>query len=82
MDLPIKFPSQQEVIDGEVARFRALSPEERVRELDEMFRLYHFLVAQSRNPELIARMAEEEEERGRKAVFEFAARHGYQPTAE
>lgn len=76
MDLPIKFPSQIEVITEEVTRFRALSPEDRVLELEEAFRLYHFLASQSRRPDIIARVAEEEEERGRKAVFDFAARHG------
>ena len=29
MDLPIKFPSETEVILEDVARFRALTPEER-----------------------------------------------------
>ena len=76
MKLPIKFPSQEEVITKEVMRFRALSPDQRVRELDEMFRLYHFLASHSPRPDVIARVAEEEEERGRKAVLEFAARHG------
>ena len=31
MDLPVKFPSETEVILDDVARFRALSPEERIR---------------------------------------------------
>ena len=31
MDLPVKFPSDTEVILEEVARFRALSPAERIR---------------------------------------------------
>ena len=31
MNLPIKFPSDTEVILEEVARFRALSPGERIR---------------------------------------------------
>ncbi len=31
MDLPIKFPSETEVILEEVARFRALSPKERMQ---------------------------------------------------
>ena len=33
MDLPIKFPSDAEVILEEVTRFRALSPENRVRSI-------------------------------------------------
>ena len=31
MDLPVKFPSETEVILEDVARFRALSPRERIR---------------------------------------------------
>ena len=31
MDLPVKFPSETEVILEDVARFRALSPEDRIR---------------------------------------------------
>ena len=31
MDLPVKFPSETEVILEDVARFRALSPADRIR---------------------------------------------------
>ena len=41
MELPIRFPTEQQVIDDEVARFRALSPAEQFETLDDMFRLYH-----------------------------------------
>jgi hypothetical protein len=76
MDLPIKFPNDADVVAEEAARFRALSPEDRLRTLDEMFRLYHFLLAASGRPEKLARLADEEEERGRTAIREFAAKHG------
>jgi hypothetical protein len=76
MDLPIKFPSDAEVVADEVARFRALSPEQRVRALGEIVRLYHFLASNSARPETVARLAEEEEALGRKAIKEFIARHG------
>ena len=33
MDLPVKFPSETEVILEDVARFRALSPGDRIRSL-------------------------------------------------
>jgi hypothetical protein len=75
MDLPIKFPSDEEVIAEEAARFRALTPDDRVRELGDMVRTYHFLMAHSGCPELLARLAEEEESRGRKAIQEFVSRH-------
>jgi hypothetical protein len=76
MNLPIKFPSDAAVIAEEAARFRALSPESRVLALGEMFRLYHFLASRSAHPVALARLAQEEEERGRKAIEEFVARHG------
>ena len=76
MKLPIKFPSDLEVISEETARFRALSPEDRVLSLGEMFEVYHFLAAGSPRREALARFACADEERGRKAVEEFTARHG------
>lgn len=76
VDLPIKFPSDADVITGEVTRFRALSPEGRVRTLGELFTLYHFLAARSTRPEALARFALAEEQRDREAILEFIARHG------
>jgi hypothetical protein len=76
MNVPIRFPSDVEVITEEVARFRALSDEERVRTLGELFRTCHFVVAQSRNPDALARFALEDEERSRIAIEEFVRRHG------
>jgi hypothetical protein len=76
VNLPIKFPSDAAVIAQEVARFRALSPEERLHTLNEMFRLYHFLRTTSARPEALARLACEDEARGRIAIEEFVARHG------
>jgi hypothetical protein len=75
MNLPIRFPNDADVIYEDAARFRALSPEEQVRELDECFRLYRFLRTTSGRPEMIDRVAEEEERLGWKAIQEFAARH-------
>ena len=76
MNVPIRFPSDVEVITEEVARFRALSEEERVQTLGELFRTYHFLAARSENPEALARFALEDEERSRTAIEEFVKRHG------
>ena len=75
MNVPISFPADAVVIAEETARFRALSPEERVRTLGEMFRLYHFLASNSTLPDALAQFAREDEDRGRKAVEEFSARH-------
>ncbi len=75
MDLPIKFPSDAEVIVEEVARFRALTSVERVQTLGEMVRMYHFLADHAARPEAVARFAADDEARGRAAVEEFVARH-------
>ncbi len=75
MHLPINFPSDSEVIAEEAAKFRALSPEKRVQVLGEMFLLYRFLEDNSPNQEALARVAREEEDRQRRAIEEFNARH-------
>lgn len=74
--LPIRFPDDSDTIAEDGARFRKLSPAEKVREVCEMVRVYDFLAAHSSQPEASARLAEEEENCGRRAIEEFAARHG------
>jgi hypothetical protein len=76
MNLPIRFPNNVEVITEEVARFRTLSDDERVAALGELFRAYHFLAARSESPEEIARFADADEERSRRAIEELVKRHG------
>ena len=75
MDLPIRFPNYADVIAEDAARFRALSPEKRVYELNDCFRLYRFLRTVSGRTEHIDRLAEEEERLEWKAILEFSARH-------
>jgi hypothetical protein len=76
MELPIKFPSDDEVLLEEAARFRSLSPAEQCRSLDDMYRLYHFMMRRNDHPERAMRFAEEDEARGRAAILEVAARYG------
>ena len=76
MHLPIKFATEAEVIAADVARFRALSPEQRLQNLDEMLSLYHFLSTSAARPEVLARLARQDEESGRMAIQEFVRRHG------
>ena len=76
MNIPIQFPGKAEVIREETQRFRALSHDDRVHMLNEMFRVYHFLLKSSDRPEALARFAQEEEDRARIAVQQFVARHG------
>ncbi len=46
MDLPARFPSETEVILEDVARFRALSPSERIRAIQGLLADGEFLSAQ------------------------------------
>jgi hypothetical protein len=75
IDLPVRFPSQEDVIADEVARFRALSAEDRVRALSESVALYHFLIDQSRHSGRLREFAADEEARAAGAIRAFAARH-------
>jgi len=76
MQIPIRFPSEADVIAEEAARFRRLPDEEKVRALGDCFRTYLFLLSASGRAEEMQRLAEEEERRGQVAIQEFAARHG------
>ena len=75
IDFPIKFPSETEVIDEEVARFRATTPSEQVRAVGDMYRLYQMLLRNAADPETALRYAEDDEAQNRRAIEEFAARH-------
>ena len=76
MDLPIRFPDDADVIAEEAARFRALSDEDKVRALEECWRVYQFLIANSDRKTELRRLAEDDEELAHRAIQEFAARHG------
>jgi hypothetical protein len=75
VNLPIRFPIDADVIYEDAARFRALSPEERVRVLGSCFQDYQSLRMLSGRAEQIDRFAEEEQQLEWKAILEFAARH-------
>ena len=77
MKLPIKFPNDLDAIAEDVARFRALSNEDRVRELDECFKTYWFLINASGRAQQLVDFALEEERLSHLAIQEFAKRHGY-----
>ena len=76
MDLPIKFPSETEVILEDVARFRALSPSERIRAIQDLLADGEFLLRKSPRAEWARRYAEEQEEIARQNIREFIASHG------
>jgi hypothetical protein len=75
MDLPIKFPSETEVILEDVGRFRARSPVERMRTICELLAEGEYL---SRRSPKAAWIVEDYEEQGRlkrQSVKEFIKRH-------
>jgi hypothetical protein len=77
MELPIKFPSETEVILNEVRRFRALAPQERVRWLQDLLDAGDLILQKSPNAAWARRYAAEQELLARHAFREFLARHGY-----
>jgi hypothetical protein len=75
MDLPIKFPSETEVILEEVARFRALSPRERVDSLGGLILTGEHLSRISPKREWARQYAEQEKRLTQASIREFIARH-------
>jgi hypothetical protein len=75
MDLPIKFPSETEVILEDVARFRALSPAERIRTIRSLLADGWFLMSKSPKAAWAEQCFEEEERLARRNIREFIARH-------
>jgi hypothetical protein len=76
MELPIKIPSETEVILEDVARFRALSPAERVREIRGMLATGAHLMKISPKAAWAKEYAEEQELLAQQNIREFIARHG------
>ena len=77
MDLPIRFPSETEVILEDVARTRALSPEEQLRTYRSLLRSAAHLSQISTKAEWAKQYAEEQELLAQKNIREFLTRHGY-----
>jgi hypothetical protein len=75
MNLPIKFPSDAEVIAEEAARFRALSPEDRLRSIRGLLAAGALMLRQSPKAAFLRDYTRDQEERARQAVKEFIARH-------
>ena len=74
MDLPIRFPSEVEVITEEVARFRALSDEDRMRSIRGLFAAGFLLMQRSAKGDFLREYTLEQENRARQTVREFLAR--------
>jgi hypothetical protein len=75
MDLPVKFPSETEVILEDVARFRALSPRERVRQILETIAEETDRINRSPDAEAIWAALDAEKDLKRRRIREFLARH-------
>jgi hypothetical protein len=77
MDLPVKFPSETEVILDDVARFRALSPAERIRTIRGLLNAGDHLRRISPKAAWAKQYTEEQEVIAQRNIREFIARHGY-----
>jgi hypothetical protein len=77
MELPIKFPSETEVILEDVARFRALSPAERIRTIRSILADGAFLISKSADPAWAQRYSEEQELLAQRNIRDFLARHAH-----
>ena len=75
MDLPIKFPSETQVILEDVARFRALSPAERMRTIRSLLACGRHLMRISPKAAWAAEYTEEQERLAQRNIREFIARH-------
>ena len=75
MDLPIKFPSETEVILEDVGRFRACSPAERMQSIRGLLATGEFLARRSQKAAWIVEDYEEQGRLKRQTVKEFIKRH-------
>jgi hypothetical protein len=75
MDLPIKFPSETEVILEDVARFRALSPRERIQAVTDLLRTGAHLMKISPTAEWARQYSDEQKRLERRNIREFIERH-------
>lgn len=75
MEIPIKFPSDADVIAEEAARFRALSPRQRLNHIRGMLTAGWMMIERSPKSEFLRQFAADQEELGKQAVKEFIARH-------
>jgi hypothetical protein len=77
MDLPVKFPSETEVILEDVTRFRALSPSERIETIRGMLATGTRLMSISPKGAWARQYAEEQKLLERRNIREFIARHAH-----
>jgi hypothetical protein len=76
IDIPIKFPSDADVNAEEAARFRALSPRERVRVILDMVSTGDWMMRKSPKLDFMLQYKREQEELAQQSVKDFIRRHG------
>jgi hypothetical protein len=76
MELPIKFPSDADVIAEEAARFRALSPENRMQVIRGLLTAGALMMRRSPKAEFLRQYTLEQERLAQQAIKDFIARHG------
>ena len=75
MKSPINFSSDEDVIIEEVRRFRALSPEDRMRVIRGLLNAGALMLNQSPKAAFMREQTLEQENLARQAIREFIARH-------
>ena len=75
MDLPVRFPSETQVILEDVARFRALSPAERIRTIRGILADGAFLMTKSAKTNWAIEYSAEQERLAQRNIRDFIARH-------
>lgn len=75
MNLPIKFPSDADVIAEEVTRFRALSPAHRLQSIRGLLAAGALMMRKSSKAAFLREYTLEQENLARQAVKEFFCRH-------
>jgi hypothetical protein len=76
MDLPMKFPSDSEVILEDVATFRALSPRDQIQAIRGLLNAGDHIRRISPTADWAKQYAEEQELLAQRNIREFIARHG------
>jgi hypothetical protein len=75
MDLPMKFPSDSEVILDDVVRLRALGPRERIQGIRELLNAGEHIRRISPTADWAKQYADEQELLAQRNIREFIARH-------
>jgi hypothetical protein len=75
MKLPIQFPTDADVIAAEAARFRALSPAQRLQSIRSLLAAGALMMRRSPRAAFLHEYTLEQEKRARQAIQEFLARH-------